>query len=297
MRMNTERRVVNNRVFLLGLDELYRKAMKARERDELLRCARETANGLSVPAADVPIEGYYVEDERLKEYFRIMRALQKVPKSRESEVAKVEGFKRLKQVIESPIFGPPFDGPFLLSVGEDALSIALKHSFPDWTVDNLTSEAYDRALGSPDFSLVALAALARDSVVLTALRESVVLYALAVGGSAMCHEPQYIWEVDPIIQERAVRFVQTFNDLFDEDLPVPTPENAKEYWMASSEWKIVGRCVRIGFDDSVRPIRHYHWAIDRGADYKLVVNEFWDTEIWTTATYREEQQAKKRRRP
>jgi hypothetical protein len=103
MRMKTDRRVVTNRVFLLGLDELYREAMKRHERDELLRCARETASSLSVAAADVPIEGYYSEDERLTEYFRLVRSLQQVPKGRESEVAGLTGFKRLKQVTESPI--------------------------------------------------------------------------------------------------------------------------------------------------------------------------------------------------
>src|SRR5262245_9943291 len=114
MHMKSDRRVVNNRVFLLGLDELYREAMKRHERDELLRCARETAIALSVSPADVPIEGYYTEDERLTEYFRLVRALQNVPKGRESEVDNLVGFRRLKQVTESPIFGPPFNGRFLL---------------------------------------------------------------------------------------------------------------------------------------------------------------------------------------
>jgi hypothetical protein len=193
--------------------------------------------------------------------------------------------------------GPPFNGRFLLSVGEDALSVALKKTFPAWTVENLTNAAYECAAESSDFSLVALAALSRDAVVLAALRESVVLYAMAVGGSAMRSEPEYVWEVDEIIQQRAAQFVETFNKLFDERLPRPAPENAEEFWMASTEWKVIGRCVRVGFDDSVRPIRHYHWAIDRDAKYRPVVNEFWDTEIWTTARYRAEQEAKERRRP
>src|SRR4051812_37751581 len=111
--MKAERRVVNNRVFLLGLDELYRESMKRHERDELLRCARETASVLSVAPADVPIEGYYTEDEGLTEYFRLVRALQRVPKDRESEVMNLVGFKRLLQVTESPIFGPPSNGRFL----------------------------------------------------------------------------------------------------------------------------------------------------------------------------------------
>jgi hypothetical protein len=295
--MKTERRIVTNRVFLLGLDELYREAMKRHERDELLRCARETAGALSIAPADVPIEGYYGEDEALTEYFRLVRALQKVAKDREPEVAGLAGFNRLRQVTESPIFGPPVRGRSLLAVGEDALSVALKRTFPEWTVEHLTNAAAECAAESSDFSLVALAALARDAVVLAALRESVVLYGMAVGGAGRRSEPEYVWEVDEVIRQRAAQFVETFNGLFGERLPGPEPGNAAEFWQASSEWKIVGRCVRIGFDPFVTPVRHYHWAIDRDASYRPVVTEFWDTEIWTTDRYRADQEAKARRRP
>jgi hypothetical protein len=233
---------------------------------------------------------------RVERHFRFIRTLQQVPKERESEVASLAGFKRLQQVTESPIFGPPFHGLFLLSVGQDALSVALKKTFPEWTVENLTEAAYSSAAESSDFSLVALAALSRDAVVLAALRESVVLYAMAVAG-CMPSDPEYVWEVDEIIQQRAARFVDTFNDLFGERLPRPVPENAKKFWTASGEWKVIGRCVRVGFDDRVRPIRHYHWAIDNDAKYRPVVRDFWDSEIWTTARYRAEREAKKRRRP
>jgi hypothetical protein len=277
--MKTERRVVDNRVFLLGLDELYPESMKRHERDELLRCARETASALSVAPADVPIEGYYSEDGHLTEYFRLMRALQGVPKSRESELVHVGAFRRLRQVTESPIFGPPFYGIYLLPVGEDPLAVALKKTFPEWTVENLTAGAFEYASASADYSLVALAALSRDPVVLTGLRESVVLYAMMVGGSAKLREPEYVWQVDEAIQARAMQFIMTFNELFNERLPRPEPINAERFWMASSEWKIIGRCVRIGFDDSIRPVRHYHWAIDRDAKYRPLVTEFWDTEI------------------
>jgi hypothetical protein len=112
----------------------------------------------------------------------------------------------------------------------------------------------------------------------------------------MRREPEYVWEVDEIIKERAVQFVETFNSLFGENLPRPTPDNAIEFWMASSEWKIIGRCVRIGYDNSLRPTKHYHWAINRDAAYKPIVTEFWDTEIWTTQRYRAEQEAKDRYR-
>lgn len=283
--MKTERRVVNNRVFLLGLDELYREAIKQHERVELLRCAKEITSTLSVAPADVPIEGYYTEDEQLTEYFRLVRGLQKVPKHRESEVGSIDGYKRLKQVTESPIFGPPFDGNYLLSVGEDSLSVALKRTFPEWNIENLTNTAYQCALDTDDFSLVALAALSRDSIVLAALRESVVLYAMAVGGSAIIPDPKYTWQVDDVVESRARRFVEAFNQLFDECLPTPSHDNAQTFWRACKEWKIVGRCVRIGFDDSVLPINHYHWAIDRDSKHKLIVKDFWDSEIWTTQRY------------
>jgi hypothetical protein len=284
--MQTERRVVNNRVFLLGLDELYREAMKRHEAGELLSCAREAANALDVAPADVPIEGYYTEDKELTEYFRLVRTLQQVPKGRESEVASLAGFKRLKEVTQSPIFGPTCVSQYLLSAGEDALSVALRQTFPGWSVDNLTDRAYECAAESADFSLVALAALSRDPVILTALRESVVLYAERIPACAMWSEPQYVWEVDEIVQQRAMQFVETFNELLSEGLPRPAPENAKDFWMASSDWKIIGRCVRIGFDPRAAPIRHYHWAIGIDAKHQLVVTEFWDTEIWTTAQFR-----------
>src|ERR1051325_8617057 len=103
---------------------------------------------------------------------------------------------------------------------------------------SLTNAAYKCAAESSDFSLVALAGLSRDVVVLAALRESVVLYSMAVGGSRMRSEPEYVWAVDEIIRQRAAQFVETFNHLLGERLPQPAPENAKEFWIASSEWKV-----------------------------------------------------------
>lgn len=290
--MKSQSRIVNNRVFLLGLDELYREAMKQHERTELLRCANDTAAALSVAPADVPIEGYYAEDEQLTEYFRLVRAIQRVSKHREPEVASLEGYTRLKSVTESPIFGPPNVGDYLLTVGEDSLSVALQNTFPEWNIENLTNTAYRCAFDSDEFSLVALAALSRDSIVLAALRESVVLYAMAVGGSAMIRDPEYVWEVDDIIESRARRFVETFNDLMGERLPQPDDTNAETFWRACNEWTIIGRCVRIGFDDAVRPINHYHWAIDRDARHELIVRDFWDTDIWTTQRYREKMESR-----
>lgn len=281
-----EQRIVTNRVFLLGLDELYRQAMKRHESAELLQCAEEVASVLSIVPGNGPVEGYYSESPELTRYFQLVRTLQTVPQERKVEVSGVKSFQRLQQVTQSPIFGTPAKQPYLLPASKDALSIAMKQTFPAWTIANLTAETFHIAIDSDDYSLVAIAALSKDPVVLAACRESVVLYAFAVAGSAyISEEPEYLWQVDPLIEQRATKFVRIFNQLFNESLPEPTSKHAREYFVACREWKLVGRCVRIGFDDSSKPIRHYHWAIKRGTDQPLMVEEFWDNELWTTQRY------------
>jgi hypothetical protein len=98
-------RVVDNRVFLLGLDKLYRDAMQTHERTELRECARRVAEVPRAEPANVPIEGYYAEDAALTEYFRLMRALQDVSDTAAPSVAGLPAFERLKAVTSSPLFG------------------------------------------------------------------------------------------------------------------------------------------------------------------------------------------------
>ena len=114
-----ERLVVDNRVFLLGLDALYRSAMKHNEGFKLLRCAREVAWTLHVQPADVPVEGYYAEDERLTEYFRLLRALQEEPTSRVAAVERLPAYQRLYEVTSSPLYGRPRNEDKLLPVGHE----------------------------------------------------------------------------------------------------------------------------------------------------------------------------------
>jgi hypothetical protein len=40
-----------------------------------------------------------------------------------------------------------------------------------------------------------------------------------------------------------------------------------------------------GYDDRVSPVRYYHWAICRRPNRELTVQEFWDSEVWTTKRY------------
>jgi len=281
-----ETRVVDNRTFLFGLDELYRTSMKGQERGELLRHARAVAQTLRVAPADVPIEGYYTEDEELREYFRLIRALQSEPESRNEDVRGMPAFQRLYDVTSSRLFGEAKQNDQLLPTGRDALSRALL-ALADWTVPGLTARARQEAEATDDSSLVGLASYVEDPVVLTALRESVVLYAemVALGEPA---PPVYQWRVDAELAQRAARFVDTFNALFPNGrrLPAPIAANADEFWVGNPERRILGRCVRLGWDQQV-PTRYYHWAIRKGADLSLEVEDFWDTEVWTTERYRQ----------
>lgn len=283
--MNVQRCIVDNRTFLLGLDQLYRTAMKKHERGELLGCAKRLAAALDVAPADVPIEGYYGEDEDLTRYFRLMRALQKVPHTARETVAGRAEFRRLQAVTAAPLYGRAQDVGKLLPVGRDPLSQALNNTVPNWAAARLTAVAASVARDWDDFSLVGLAARWGDAVVLAALRESVVLYAeIMVAGLPPTHE--FVWRVDPELATQAQRFIDCFNALFGESLPAAVAAQAEAFWWAAEDNEILGRCVRLGYDDRTKPIRHYHWAVRTELERGPSLHEFWDTEVWTTARYR-----------
>ena len=284
--MEIERRVVNNYVFLLGLDNLYRDTIQQHERGELLDCARKVVSALQVMPTNDPVEGYYAEDAQLTEYFLNIRSLQQVTLSRTTEVATLPEFRRLLDIASSPIYGRPQQHNMLLPVGRDAFSQALIQAQPNWTVENLTSIAFTAACELDDYSLVGLAARVKNPVVLTALRESVVLYAETEDYIEEPPPREYVWEVDDELAKQAKRFIDTFNSLFNEELPAPDSSQTERYWHANEDNEILGRCVRLGQDENQTPPKYYHWAICLG-DEGLRVQEFWQSEIWTTTRYRQ----------
>ncbi len=284
--MNDIERVIDNRVFLLALDKFYRTAMKKHERGELLTCARRVAQVLGAAPATVPVEGYYAKDKQLSEYFCLIRSLQKINATARPKVVSLTEYKRLLEVVSSPLFGSVQQSDKLLPGGCDALSLALASTFPAWTIEKLTGEAYRKAIETDEFSLVGLAARIKNALVITALRESVVLYGMIVTATGNLQPPKYIWMVDEDLVRHAKRFIGTFNALFNEELPPPHPSQAERIWHAFRDNDIDGRCVRLGYNDTVTPIRYYHWAIRSTVSGRYEVHEFWDTELWTTSRYR-----------
>jgi hypothetical protein len=279
-------RVIDNKVFLLALDKFYRAAMKKHERGELLMCARRVAQVLGAPPANVIVESYYAKDKQLSEYFCLIRSLQNIDATAKDKVASLTEYQRLLEVASSPLFGSVGQSDQLLPVGRDALSLALESTFPSWTIESLTDEAYRRAMETDEFSLVGLAARAKDALVITAMRESVVLYGMIIGAALNPPPPKYIWMVDEDLVRHAKRFINTFNAIFHEELPPPHPSQAERIWYAFRNNDLDGRCVRLGYDDTITPVRNYHWAIRFTDKGRYEVHEFWDTELWTTSRYR-----------
>lgn len=280
---------VTDRDLLLGLDSLYRDAMQWSESTELLQCAREVSERLDVPPASVPVEGYYTESEELTEYFLRIRALQEVDGSRRPEVEHLSAFRRLHEVVSAPLFGTPSGTTKLIPRSFDSLAGALHGSSVDaWRIGFLVARARDAALESDDCSLVGLAARVGDAVVLTALRETVALYAdwviTAAPGAA---PPTYVWEVSLEMERAANRFVECFNELFDNPLPVPVAENVAVYSRAASGNRVEGRCIAIGVDWTRSGHRFYHWAVDCWLTGEPRVVEFWVEELWTTERFRD----------
>ena len=280
--------IVDNRTFLFGLDDLYRESMKQYEEGTLLDCAEEVAAQLKVGPANVPIEGYYTETEALTRYFRLVRALQATPPFRAGEISSLESYARLQDLLGSPLFGPRPGPSSLLPSRIDSLASALLKTAPeDWQLEGLVDLAFQFSNESDDISLVGLASLAQDPVVLASLRETVALYAVAAGCAMEREPPVYEWRVDPAIEGRANALVAEFNRLIPYPLPEPSPSNAATFYNASNPYGVVGRCIRIGYDPQAEPVRHYHWAVDLDSRGQLSARDFWDEEFWTTAMYRE----------
>ncbi len=279
---------VDNRVLILALDYLYRESMKQFEKEVLLGKSRILVNKLSLSLIDIPIEGYYYESDELKEYFLKIRTLQNCPAERKYEVEGLESYQMLSRIMSSEIYGKGNeDGFFPRRL--DSLFYALD-SIPinEWSVKTITEKAQSIAIKNDDISLVGIAASINDSVVLTALRESVALYAMvALGCAEVPPKMVYQWNVDSALQIKVDRFIRIFNELTASNIKNACSENVEYFYKAFEDNEIIGRCIRIGIDDSTTPEKNYHWAITHDAR-GLVVDDFWSKELWTTERYQDE---------
>ncbi|WP_431689272.1 hypothetical protein [Hahella sp. NBU794] len=280
--------IVDNRTLILALDELYRRRMQSFEVNTLLPAAKAVAKVLDVEPCSGPVEGYYAETEALTEYFQFMRSLQQQGARSADKVEEMPEFRQLLKVCNAAIYGAGANHSGLLPSRHDPLYYALNSLPPDeWVLATLTELAANIAREKDDYSLVGIASLSQEPLLIAALRESCVLYGAVAAGCAPGVSPvqyQYIWKVDQEIEDACNRFINEFNALTQSDILPATADNAEYFYDAAQDADITGRCVRIGYDDSVYPTRHYHWAIND----RRKVEEFWSDELWTTQRYCDE---------
>ncbi|GEM_PF-1420295 len=277
--------VVDNRVLILGLDNLYRSGMRVFETDVLLGAAETVAGILGVEEAEVPIEGYYHETPELQRYFKLLRALQRRPSNERASVTSTESFSILDTITRSGLYGQHLDDDYLLPGAWDPISEALRTTeVSDWTFDVLAQKALESMEHKDDISLVGLALRTMDPITVVACRESTVLYSARPVRLGDVPLRRFDWRVEDSVAAAANRFIDTFNNLTGSDLPPALLDNAEAFHDAYADSEILGRCVAIGTDRTA-DTRHYHWAIRKRAGGPSL-HEFWSSKILTTKNYR-----------
>lgn len=284
--------VVDNRTLLLGIDAMYRDYMQRFETKFLLPQVEAIVARLNVSEANVPIEGYYSKSSELTRYFKLMRALQEVQQDSLPLVENLPEFQKILEITTSPIYGTPVQEGKLLPKGRDPLAQALIDTFDGkWQAHKIMRRAYEIALDTNDISLVGLAVQLRDSILITALAESTVLYREDVLAGIFNYK--YIWKVEDKFANSTNRFIEEFNKLLPKDLglgngiPKAEPQHADWFYGWSTRNNILGRCANLGYNQS-SPRQYYHWAITKQHD-ELALDEFWDAKLWTTDNYRSKQ--------
>ena len=272
---------VDDRLFMLGLTELFRGEMKHHETHTLLPLARTVCREISIDASDAPIEGYYDETPELREFFRRVRALQETPATVLLTPAADRALEQLRATINSSALGRVVNDGHLLARNTQALGEALRISL-HWSVDELVMKAAS-LVRENDRDLVAVAATTGDALCLLAARES-----LALSGSrewaGQDDEPEYRWEVSDDVVAIAMHFVGALRQATGIALPTPERSSAQRYGRAGASAELSGRCIllgrRIGSGDV-----HYHWYVDT-AGGAPVVRDFWSDSVWSTQAVR-----------
>jgi len=279
-------RIIGDREVILGLDYLYRNSMKMHERKTLLPCADTLVKKLSIPIEDVPIEGYYSETPELTYYFKLIKSLQNVNIVRRSEISDMKEYQKLLEVFGSPIYGESNFENSIFPHAVDPISTSLKKFSPAWwKAVSIINEAYENIKDSNNFSLTGIGILTKDPVVITALRESAVLFLSVERASPETPKYQYIWSVSSNIENLINMFIYEFNKFIPYKILYANKNNSEYFYNAYEENRLIGRCVCIGKDNSLN--KYYHWAINKkDSSDELNFVEFWDDKIWTTEQYR-----------
>ena len=276
--------IVDNRLFIIGLTELFRSEMKVYEAGTLLPIAQAVCQALAVEPAQVPVEGYYYESEELTHFFKLVRALQRTPMPSAVPKPVLDGIHALRKALHSPAMGRVAESSNVLHLNSSPFTQALETT--DQWVMQAIADASQKFVRDDDAGLVAVACASGDPVAICATRETMALTEMVCMASPEEPEvPHFIWQVTAAVEDVAKRFVSALQEATAIMLPPPAPEAAETYAMAARDAYLDGRCILVGQQPpSIGPL--YHWYIDAWAGAPKVI-DFWSNSMWTTEKLRD----------
>lgn len=311
---------INNFTFFAAIDDLVRKSMKEFE-TRLLPVVIQACEETGVPIRQVPIEGYYHETTKLRDYFIHLSALQ----DNFTETV-TDAVRKLHDIYSRPVFGLAPGKWTVLNQGEgvishpdgriqksiispmyDTLGLATRKVMAEQGPDALgidaimdATEGFETGVHLVGFSVMVDRTYKREQnkpmynpVATTMGAETTVLSRfkpVTLGGGLISY-------VSEEVEQKGMEIVAAYNELFrahpeGQGLQLPT-----EKWVIFRKAddmnfdKIPGRCVSIAVDSTQIPEIHYHWAVVRGdeiGDYEgLRVLEFRSDELVTTEKFRQ----------
>jgi hypothetical protein len=283
----TNEYIVGDFELILGLDSFYRNQMKEYETKVLLPLIIQIFQKLNISQKEYPIEGYYYESDELKNYFNYIKTLQQVSIKRKEDLQDMSGYKKLTELFCSGLYGKYEYKDNILPQTKDPIYYALE-SLPieKWNVENIMNTANTIINDTDNTTIVGLGVLLKNPIIVTALRESVVLYSdfycTGAPDFSIKYINKYIWNVSKEIENLANKIIEIFNEICPYKIPKAIEKNAEIYYDEFTSNPIDLRCVRIGHDNFSG--RNFHWAIKNQeyltSNYKFI--EFWDTKLWTT---------------
>lgn len=272
--------IVGDRLFVVGLCELFRQEMKVYEATTLLPLAETACRAFGLSPAPVPVEGYYSESQELSRFFRLVRALQVTELRSASPGSAHESVRRLRGVFYSPAMGRAEENGRVLPRNSSPFGEALRTT-ADWSVEGLSLRS-QRLVRDDDAGLVAVASATGDAVAICVARESVALTAEVE--LAEVETPRFTWAVSPRVAEIAGRFVSALAEVTGLVLPAARPSSAGIYGQAARDADLINRCILVGErPDVAYPL--YHWYIEASKGEPRV-KDFWSTALWTTHSLR-----------
>ncbi|NRF70235.1 hypothetical protein HLB44_24820 [Aquincola sp. S2] len=272
---------VDDRLFTLGLTELFRGEMKHHETEKLLPLAISACRELAIDPSNAPIEGYYDETPELRDFFRRVRALQDTQANVSLTPAAAQALERLSATLNSPALGRVMDDGHLLARNSHALGEALRMSLR-WEIDELVLKARS-LVREDDRDLVAVAATTGDALCLLVARESLALSS-DLEWAEQDDESDYRWAVSEAVAAVAMRFVDALRHSTGIALPSPERSSAPCFGRAGREVDLAGRCILLGQRGGAGDV-YYHWYVDV-AGPAPVVRDFWSASVWTTEAVR-----------